>query len=81
MLDQMTEVSDEDQTLVQARVERLERIIQTLLLAPLRRKWKAIVPMATRDADCLKRPAITVAPTPNPTLPCRAEDPCAVSGK
>jgi hypothetical protein len=29
----MTEMSDEDQMLVQARVERLERIVQTLVLA------------------------------------------------
>jgi hypothetical protein len=57
MLDQMTEVSDEDQTLVQTRVESVERIIQTLLLAPLMRKWKAIDADGDegRGSDCLKR--------------------------
>jgi hypothetical protein len=52
-----TEVSDVDQMLVQA-VERLERIIQTLLLAPLEEemeggRWRR----GTRiESDCLKRP-------------------------
>lgn len=33
MLDRMTEVSDADQMPIEARMERLERIVQTILLA------------------------------------------------
>jgi hypothetical protein len=33
LLDEITKVSDDDQMRIEARVERLERIVQTLLLA------------------------------------------------